>query len=917
MGGNGQGQVTSGGVERRKPLVNEPIRAMAKRRGPYQRYLEDYTADVPRSTKHRWKVKNTGCNVDSNTDDPSSSSNEDELNNDNSSTTTMIDIIQKNDNKMNTEEHCMDTSTSEGEDEELSTESMTTCILDVHIPENEEAVSYSEDNLTDTSSNQGENHADDEDMMEGNNAGEKTPKLKAGSEDQADGDNPLYPGASISKGESLLMLMSYVLRHNLTGKAVTHLLEMFNLMFPGLIPSSHYLFHKEFKGSSQSEIHFYCEKCLAYLGNSAHCNSQCTLCNKAFDANRSLKNGFYFLVIPLHAQIKQLLQELDVSLTDKTRSSGVLTDIQSGEEYQKLVANEVLGKDDLTLIWNCDGAPVFKSSKCSIWPIQSQIIELEPEERKRHILMSALWFGPAKPSMITLLTPFVEEAAKLEADGIAWQDRKGHSHVSKVFVLICSSDSVARPLLRNTKQFNGFYGCDFCLHKGGKTYPYEQPEPPLRNERDHYSHAMSGTTDEPVCGVKGPSPLMQLQHFQMINGFIPDYQHNVCLGITRQLSTLWFDSSNKDSPWFIGKEINEVDRRLAKIKPPVEITRTTRSLSERKFWKASEWRAFLLFYSLPVLKGILPARFWNHLFLLVFGIYTLLQHTIKTESILVAELALKKFVIVFQRLYGKNNMTFNIHLLTHTAHSVKQWGPLWATSTFSFESNMGTLKKYFNGTQYVPSQIVRTFLLWRELPERAKNTIPPENEKVRSFFEELYFNKRKTESCKVLTESVRGFGNPTMQKSIKISYRLAIAKLCGNLSNCFWSFNRFLVNGVLYHSQKYDKLKKRYNSAVCLKDGTLCLTNDLVIFKQKCSHEISALCSCTKMCCVLVEVLAKLDRPVCKDSQINIQSTFLFEVKKTETVNAVWPDMLLTKCVLVERDDALYITPLPNAFERD
>lgn len=112
--------------------------------------------------------------------------------------------------------------------------------------------------------------------------------------------------------------------------------------------------------------------------------------------------------------------------------------------------------------------------------------------------------------MFTLLTPFVKEASLLETLGIDWQDRQGHGHVSKVFVLICSSDSVACPLLHNTEQFSGFYGCDSCLHRGGKSYPYEQPEPPLRNERDPFSHAMSGTTDDPVYGVKGPSPLMQL-----------------------------------------------------------------------------------------------------------------------------------------------------------------------------------------------------------------------------------------------------------------------------------------------------------------------------------------------------------------------------------------------------------------------
>lgn len=167
-----------------------------------------------------------------------------------------------------------------------------------------------------------------------------------------------------------------------------------------------------------------------------------------------------------YGQIMQLLQEHAVSLNEKTRIFGVLSDIQSGEEYRykKLCNSGVLGKDDLTLICNCDGALVFKSSKCSIWPVQCQVIKLKPELREKHILMSALWFGP-----------FVKEASLLETEGIDWQDIQGNGHVSKVLVL----DSIARRLLCNTKQFNGLYGCDFCYHKGGKSYPYDRPEPPL------------------------------------------------------------------------------------------------------------------------------------------------------------------------------------------------------------------------------------------------------------------------------------------------------------------------------------------------------------------------------------------------------------------------------------------------------
>ena len=116
---------------------------------------------------------------------------------------------------------------------------------------------------------------------------------------------------------------------------------------------------------------------------------------------------------------------------------------------------------------------------------------------------------------------------------------------------------------------------------------------------------------------------------------------------------------------------------------------------------------------------------------------------------------------------------------------------------------------------------------------------------------------------------------------------------------------------------KHDRLKKRYNSAVYLKDGTLCLINYLVIFKQKCAHQSPAYCACAKHCCVLVEVLAKSSRPLCKDAQINVQSTFIHEVMKTGNFTAIWPDMITMKCVVVETVDKLYITPLPNPYEWD
>lgn len=50
----------------------------------------------------------------------------------------------------------------------------------------------------------------------------------------------------------------------------------------------------------------------------------------------------------------------------------------------------------------------------------------------------------------------------------------------------------------------------------------------------------------PQFGVKGPSMLSKLSHFDVVDGFVPDFLHCSLLGVARQLVSLWFDSNNHD-----------------------------------------------------------------------------------------------------------------------------------------------------------------------------------------------------------------------------------------------------------------------------------------------------------------------------------------------------------------------------------
>ena len=67
---------------------------------------------------------------------------------------------------------------------------------------------------------------------------------------------------------------------------------------------------------------------------------------------------------------------------------------------------------------------------------------------------------------------------------------------------------------------------------------------------------------------------------------------------------------------------------------------------------ASELKAWLLYYSLPSLDGVLPKKFLQHFALFVEAVYILLGDNISREDLAVAEYFLDTFYKKFADLYG-------------------------------------------------------------------------------------------------------------------------------------------------------------------------------------------------------------------------------------------------------------------------
>ena len=500
------------------------------------------------------------------------------------------------------------------------------------------------------------------------------------------------------------------------------------------------------------------------------------------------------------------------------------------------IANGVLVKDKnaFSISFSCDGVPIFHSSN-----FQGVLNELPPNKRKQNVFLIGLWFGSGKPNIVNFLEPFTDEMVKLSTLGFKWL-RDGQFVTSRIFSCVCSCDSVGRCILQNIHQFNGICGCSWCYNPGevvekGRGHTRVYLEAPEGHELRTHSELSEDAkyafqTQEVVNGVKGPSKLLNLPHFDTVRGFVVDNLHCVDLGVARQLGHLWFDSVNHKQLWYLGKHIPVIDAKLKSVMLPHEVTRTPRSVTQRSYWKGSEWHWWLLLYSPVILHGLLPSQYFRHLLLLVQGYFLLSKSSIQSREIERANACLSKFVEDFERLYGKSSMTYNVHQLNHLAQTVIDWGPLSGYSMYIFEGFNQMLLKLFHGSQAVPAQIANSFLLYQALDTISDDSLEYGSgcNVVLAFLNAQLNRRLSLKKARRVSDEVTLLG-ASYYKQLSIE-EMYVVDECDALPNGVCEgefFTKVVVRGNLFHCEKYSRDSRRKTSVVGLCDGS---TVELVVF---------------------------------------------------------------------------------------
>ena len=263
----------------------------------------------------------------------------------------------------------------------------------------------------------------------------------------------------------------------------------------------------------------------------------------------------------------------------------------------------------------------------------------------------------------------------------------------------------------------------FSFNSNDPKGPARTEEGILQDSKEALELRKSGKKDKHVNGIKGRNWFMSLSYFHLVKGVAIDYMHGILLGVQKKPLQLWCLPEFSKAPLSISGKVSILDKRLLHVKPPSVINRTPRNISNSlKYWKASEYHSFLLFYGVPLLCGLLPDIYLHCHILFVRGIFLLLKDNI-TEQNLAAEGCFIEFVAKFNIIYEIKFATLNFHQLVHLVDQVRQLGALWTHACFTFEDKIRVILKFIHGSQYIDGQIITAVSFTQKVPELIQDYV--------------------------------------------------------------------------------------------------------------------------------------------------------------------------------------------------
>ena len=354
---------------------------------------------------------------------------------------------------------------------------------------------------------------------------------------------------------------------------------------------------------------------------------------------------------------------------------------------------------------NIDGLPLHRSSNAQFWPI---LITLQEDPQKKPFVVS-IFHGKTKPPLNDFIMPFISEFNKLEQVGLNF---KGKVYNVKIRCFIC--DAPAKAYIKGIKGHTGYYGCDKCIQTGIRVNRVQTFPETDACRRTNDSFRLKENPEH----HKYETPLLNL-NIDLIKAFPHDYMHLVCLGVMRRLLYSWAGKTKSRNGRIASQDIISISSLLIDARNywPSDFNREPRGLLELDYWKATEFRQFLLYLGPVYLKSILQKDLYRHFLLLHCSISILGSSDLHLTMNDTAQTYLKKFVELAPKYYGSEILSYNMHSLVHLNEDVLNFGILDSFSAFPFENHLQELKNMVSKSNKPLQQLCKRVL-------ERKNVLP-------------------------------------------------------------------------------------------------------------------------------------------------------------------------------------------------
>lgn len=128
--------------------------------------------------------------------------------------------------------------------------------------------------------------------------------------ESTDKDPYLYPGSPLKLSESVLLILTLAVTHNLNGSCLSDVISLINLhCIPGPLNKCVNSLNELKKYFADLELpitkHFYCNFCYEYIGVLSNTPDVCPICDNDV---RDPKKKSYFVILSVENQLKELMQ---------------------------------------------------------------------------------------------------------------------------------------------------------------------------------------------------------------------------------------------------------------------------------------------------------------------------------------------------------------------------------------------------------------------------------------------------------------------------------------------------------------------------------------------------------------------------------------------------------------------------------